>query len=415
MGKNILYLDHASTTPCRKEVWDAMRPYALYDYGNSDSQHSLGRSARRAVDGARQSIAECLNCLGTEVIFTSGGSESDNLALCGAAYANHQPDRNHIITTDIEHLAVLHTCQALALSGFDVTYLKPDQYGRVSPQQVLQALRPSTILVSIMHANNEIGTIQPVAEIAKLVKSKRPDIILHSDAVQTVGHIKVDVEALGIDLLTFTAQKFYGPKGVGGLYVREGVRINPQIAGVRRERGLEYGTLSVPLIVGMAVAMKHACKEVESEFAQWVRVRDQIVEGLLTIEDCRLNGHPVDRIPTNISVCFLGVSGEDIVLQLDRLGICASTGSACTTGAIEPSHVLTSMGLSRSWALGALRLSFGHGSLGVEPNGLVEDIRRTVTGLRSTSYQPAVRVRGRPGKVFRLADQNRSTHDAAEG
>ncbi len=385
---NILYLDHASTTPCREEVWEMMRPYALYDYGNPDSLHSLGRSARRAVKEARETIAECLNCSSTEIVFTSGGSESDNLALWGAAHTNQERGR-HIITTEVEHLAVLHTCQGLTAAGFEFTYLKPDEYGMIAPGQVLSAVRPDTILVSIMHANNEVGTIQPIAEIVSLLKAHRPDIIFHTDAVQTVGHIPVDVDALGVDLLTFTAQKFYGPKGVGGLYVRDGVELQPQIAGVRRERGLEYGTLSVPLIVGMAVAMKYACMESGGEYALWSGIRDRVIEGLLSISGSRLNGHPVERLPTNISVSFHGVSGEDVVLQLDRLGICASTGSACTSGIVEPSHVLTSMGQTRRWALGALRLSFGHGSRGVDPDLLVEHIRRIVAELRSTNYMSA--------------------------
>ncbi|HEV3470351.1 MAG TPA: cysteine desulfurase family protein [Pyrinomonadaceae bacterium] len=398
-ANDILYLDHASTTPCREEVWEAMRPYALYDYGNPDSLHSLGRSARRAVAEARQTIAECLNCLGTEIVFTSGGSESDNLALWGAAHANDGRGR-HIITTEIEHLAVLHTCQGLTAAGFEFTYLKPDEYGRVTAEQVLSAVRPDTILVSIMHANNEVGTIQPIGEIARLLKAHCREIIFHTDAVQTVGHIPVDVEELGVDLLTFTAQKFYGPKGVGGLYVRDGVQLQPRIAGVRRERGLEYGTLSVPLIVGMAVAMRYACREMDGGHEPWARTRDRVIEGLLSIDDSRLNGHPVERLPTNVSVSFLGASGEDIVLQLDRLGICASTGSACTSGVVEPSHVLTSMGLSRRWALGALRLSFGHGSRGMDPGALVEHIRRIVTELRSTSYTSAPRGGGGPTKAI---------------
>jgi cysteine desulfurase len=398
---NILYLDHASTTPCREEVWNAMRPFELNDYGNADSQHSLGRKARRAVNGARQTIAECLSCLSEEVVFTSGGSESDNLALYGVAHGNSDRGR-HIITTEIEHLAILHTCEGLVSAGFEITYLKPDKYGRITPEQVLKATRSDTILVSIMHANNEVGTIQPIAEITELLKANRSDIIVHTDAVQTVGHIGVDVDALGVDLLTFTAQKFYGPKGIGGLYVREGVRLKPQIAGVRRERGLEYGTLSVPLIVGMAMAMKYACRESERESKHWMPIRDCIIEGLLSIEDCRLNGHPTERLPTNISVSFLGVSGEDVVLQLDRLGICASTGSACTTGAIEPSHVLTSMGLSRSWALGALRLSLGHGARGIEPKSFIENICRIVTGLRSTNYAQVKRADGPQVRSLRL-------------
>lgn len=380
---SILYLDHASTTPCRKEVWEAMSSYALNDYGNPDSLHSLGRSARNAVDHARQTIAKQLGCASSEIIFTAGGSESDNLALRGVARCHAG---RHIITTRIEHLAVLHTCESLETEGFEVTYLDVDEYGMVTPEQVLRAVREDTVLISVAHTNNEIGTIQPIARIAELIKRNRPDIVIHTDAVQAVGHIEIDVKTLGVDLLSFTAQKFYGPKGIGGLYVREGVELKPRIAGVRKERALELGTLSVPLIVGMALALKRACRDIQSEREYWTPIRNRIIEGLLSIEGSNLNGHLSQRLPTNISMCFLGVSGEDVVLQLDRQGICASTGSACTSGIVEPSHVLTAMGLSRRRALGALRLSFGDASREVDPSLLIEQIRNIVHELRSTHY-----------------------------
>jgi cysteine desulfurase len=380
---SILYLDHASTTPCRKEVWEAMASYALEDYGNPDSLHSLGRSARKAVENARQTIAEQLGCSSMEIIFTSGGSESDNLALRGVARCH---SRGHIITSKIEHLAVLHTCESLEAEGFEVTYLDVDEYGLVTPEQVLQSVREDTVLISVAHTNNEIGTIQPIAAITELIKRNRPDIIIHTDAVQAVGHIEIDVKTLGVDLLSFTAQKFYGPKGIGGLYVREGVSLRPRVAGVRKERALELGTLSVPLIVGMALALKRACQEIQSECEYWTPIRNRVIEGLLSIEGSSLNGHPIERLSTNISMCFPGVSGEDVVLHLDRQGICASTGSACTTGTVEPSHVLTAMGNSRQRALGALRLSFGEGSREVDPSLLVERIRHIVQELRSTHY-----------------------------
>jgi len=360
-----------------------MKSYAVFDYGNPDSLHSLGRRARKAVDSARESIADQLGCSSSEIIFTAGGSESDDLALRGVA---GRSSGRHIITTKIEHLAVLHTCESLEAEGFDVTYLDVDEYGMISPRDIVQAIREETFLVSVAHTNNEIGTIQPIAQISQLIKQHRPDIIFHTDAVQAVGHVEIDVETLGVDLLSFTAQKFYGPKGIGGLYVREGVELKPLIAGARKERALEIGTLSVPLIVGMSLALKYACRDMQSECAYWTPIRDRIIEGLLSIEGSCLNGHPIERLPTNISMCFLGVSGEDVVLQLDRLGICASTGSACTSGIVEPSHVLTAMGLSRRRALGALRLSFGDGSREVEPSQLVEQIRNIVEELRSTHY-----------------------------
>lgn len=380
-----LYLDHASTTPCRKEVWEIMRTYSLIDYGNPNSLHKLGRRARKAVEQARSDIAEHLGCSGNEIVFTSGGSESDNLALCGVAYANRNRGR-HIVTTKIEHLAVLHTCESLEAEGFDVTYLGVNEFGLVNPDEVLKAIRQDTVLVSIGHTNNEIGTIQPIEEITRRIKQYRPDIVVHTDAVQAVGHVEIDVNSLGVDLLSFTAQKFYGPKGIGGLFVRDGIQLQPQITGVRRKRGLEFGTLSVPLIMGMALALKLACQEIQSERNYWVPIRDRIIEGLLLVDGSRLNGHSILRLPTNISCSFLGVSGEDIVLQLDRLDIFASTGSACTSGVLEPSHVLISMGLSRRWALGTLRLSLGHGCHEIDPELLVEQVKLSVARLRSTNY-----------------------------
>jgi cysteine desulfurase len=382
---NLVYLDHASTTPCREEVWAAMRPYALFDYGNDNSLHSLGRSARQAVDKARQDIADVLRCESNEIFFSTGGSDSDNLAIRGIA---NQRRRGHVITTKVEHLAVLNACASLEAEGFKVTYLDVDDYGRVTPERVTGAMRKDTMLVSIGHTNNEVGTIQPIAEIAKRVKARNSDVVFHTDAIQAVGHEEIDVRALGVDLLSFTAQKFYGPKGIGGLYIRDGVRVKPQIVGMREKRGQEVGTVSVPLVVGMALALKLASRELKSEKASWTPLRDQIIAGLLLIPDSRLNGHPSERLSTNISVCFLGINGEDVVLQLDRIGICAATGSACTSGRVEPSHVLTAMGLPRRWALGALRLSLGHACAGLDPNRLVEQIRNIVEQLRSTSYTP---------------------------
>lgn len=382
----VLYLDHASTTPCREEVWEAMRAYAVFDYGNPDSLHSLGRRAREAVDEARGTIARYLGCSSKEIIFTAGGSESDNLAIRGVAGNNAG---RHIITTRIEHLAVLQTCESLEAEGFDVTYLDVGTDGLIDPHDILQAIRPDTVLLSIAHTNNEVGTIQPIAEISQLIKRQRPDIIFHTDAVQAVGHVEIDVDALGVDLLSFTAQKFYGPKGIGGLYVRTGVELKPLVAGVRKERALEIGTLSVPLIVGMALALELVCNNIESEREYWTPIRDGIIEGLLSIGGSTLNGHPTERLPTNISMCFLGVSGEDVVLKLDRLGICASTGSACTSGIVEPSHVLTAMGLSRRQAIGALRLSLGDGCRDLAPSKLVDQITNIVEELRSTNYSPA--------------------------
>jgi len=381
---SIVYLDHAATTPCRKEVWEEMASYYLYDYGNPDSQHSLGRSARKAVEEARLSIAAHLGCSAGEIFFTSGGSESDSLALRGVAHANQDRGR-HIITTRIEHQAVLNTCESLEAEGFIVDYLEVDEFGRVDPQEVLGSLREDTILVSIAHTNNEVGTIQPIELISKLIKAQRPAIIFHTDAVQAVGHVNVNVDLLGVDLLSFTAQKFYGPKGIGGLYVREGIKLRPY-AGRSTNENLEPGTLSVPLIAGMSFALTLACERMEREQEHWTRVRDRIIDELLTIGDCRLNGHPVDRLATNISISFDGVNGEDVVLRLDRLDICTSTGAACKSGMVEPSHVLLAMGLPRRLALGSLRLSLGDGCRDIDPKWLVDQIKSVVATLRATSY-----------------------------
>ena len=378
-----LYLDHAATTPCREDVWEAMRQYAIIDYGNADSLHSMGRRARLAVDDSRERIAAQLGCTAREIIFTSGGTDSDNLAILGVAGRTSQ---KHIITVKTEHLAVLRTCQLLEAQGYDVTYLDVDQHGLIDPEDVLAEIRDDTFLVSIAHTNNEIGTIQRLPEIAKLVKQRRPDIVFHTDAVQAVGHVEIDVKALQVDLLSFTGQKFYGPKGIGGLYVRKGVELKPFVGGARKERALETGTLNVPLIVGMSLALERACSEISDEREYWTPLRDEIIRGLLTITDCNLNGHPTRRLATNVSMCFSGLSGDDLVLDLDRFGICASTGSACTSGILEPSHVLRATGLSPRRALGALRLSFGHGCRGLDPAGLVEQIGDAVESLRSTSY-----------------------------
>jgi cysteine desulfurase len=285
---------------------------------------------------------------------------------------------------------VLNTCKDLERIGFEVTYLKVDEFGHVKPEQIAQALREETILVSIAHANGEIGTVQPIAEIARAVKAYDPKIIFHVDGVQTVGTIKTNVEILGVDLFSLTAHKFYGPKGIGGLYVRDGVSLQAQIAGGGQEHSLRAGTESVPLIVGMAVAMDLACQEIESEQAYWLPIRDQLIKRLLSeIDDSKLNGHPADRLPTNVNVSFFGVNCEDTVLRLDRLGICASTGTACEAGNVEPSYVLLGLGLSRAWALGSLRLTLGKGCRGMDIDQVIEHIRKIIEDLRSTCYVPS--------------------------
>jgi cysteine desulfurase len=359
MDGDRIYLDYAATTPLDPRVLEAMLPYMTERFGNPNSIHSFGREARLAIDEAREKIAQLLNCQPSEIVFTSGGTESDNLALRGVAEAYRQKG-NHIITTAIEHHAVLRTCKALEDMGFSVTYLPVDEHGLVSPEQVAEAVNERTILVSVMHANNEIGTIEPVAEIVKAVKEKRPDTLVHTDAVQTVGHISVDIQELGVDLLSFSAHKFYGPKGVGGLFIRKGVRLVPQLTGGGQERNRRSGTENVAGIVGMAKALEIAIAEMSNELPRLQSLRDELIAGVLNrIPDSRLNGHPTQRLPHNANFSFRGIDSETLLLQLDMHGIAASSGSACSSGSLEPSHVLLALGLDYELAISSLRLTLG--------------------------------------------------------
>jgi cysteine desulfurase len=359
MSEERIYFDYAATTPLDPRVLEAMLPYMTEHFGNPNSIHSFGREARRAVDEAREKIAQLLNCQPGEIVFTSGGTESDNLALRSVAEA-YRHKGNHIVTTAIEHHAVLRTCKALEDKGFSVTYLPVDEHGLVSPEQVAEAVNERTILVSVMHANNEIGTIEPIAEIVKAVKEKHPDILVHTDAVQTVGHIPVDIQELGVDLLSFSAHKFYGPKGVGGLFVRKGVRLVPQITGGGQERNRRSGTENVAAIVGMARALELAVEEMPIELPRLQALRNELIAGVLDSIPCsRLNGHPTLRLPHNANFSFRGIEGESLLLQLDLNGIAASSGSACSSGSLEPSHVLLALGLDYELAIGSLRITLG--------------------------------------------------------
>jgi cysteine desulfurase len=390
MRDDAIYLDYAATTPLDPRVLEAMMPYLTEKFGNPNSIHAFGREARKAVDEAREKIAALLNCRPSELVFTSGGTESDNLALRGVAAAYRQKG-NHIVTTAIEHHAVLHTCRALQDEGFEVTYLPVDEHGLVAPEQVAEAITDRTILVSIMHANNEIGTMEPLADIVRAVKEKRPDVLVHTDAVQTVGHIPVDVEALGVDLLSFTAHKFYGPKGVGGLFVRRGVKLVPQLTGGGQERNRRSGTENVAGIVGMAKALEIAVAEMPTEIPRLQTLRDELINGVLSqIPDSRLNGHPTQRLPHNANFSFLGVEGEALLLQLDLHGIAASSGSACTSGSLEPSHVLLALGLSREWALGSLRLTLGRFTTRQHLERVLAVLPSIVEKLRALTSQMAL-------------------------
>jgi cysteine desulfurase len=390
MRDDAIYLDYAATTPLDPRVLEAMMPYLTEKFGNPNSIHAFGREARKAVDEAREKIAALLNCRPSELVFTSGGTESDNLALRGVAAAYRQKG-NHIVTTAIEHHAVLHTCRALQDEGFEVTYLPVDEHGLVAPEQVAEAVTDRTILVSIMHANNEIGTMEPLADIVRAVKEKRPDVLVHTDAVQTVGHIPVDVEALGVDLLSFAAHKFYGPKGVGGLFVRRGVKLVPQLTGGGQERNRRSGTENVAGIVGMAKALEIAVAEMPTEIPRLQTLRDELINGVLAqIPDSRLNGHPTQRLPHNANFSFFGVEGEALLLQLDLHGIAASSGSACTSGSLEPSHVLLALGLSREWALGSLRLTLGRFTTRQHLERVLAVLPSIVEKLRALTSQMAL-------------------------
>src|SRR5436309_6667177 len=379
MARRVIYLDHAATTPLDPRVLEAMLPYFTSEYGNASSIYLLGRHAMQAIDSAREQVAAMLNCRPIEIAFTGCGSESDNLALKGMAYAS-QKKGNHLITSPIEHHAVLHTCQYLERFGFKTTYVPVDMYGRVDPDDIGRAITDQTVLVSIMYANNEVGTIEPISEIGRICRAKK--IPFHVDAVQAAGSLPLDVVELNADLLSLSAHKFYGPKGMGILYARQGMRLLPQLQGGSQERGRRAGTENVAGIVGAASALRLAYEEMPHVMPRIVALRDRLIEGLLTIPGSHLTGHPTSRLANNASFCFEGVEGESILLNLDLLGIAASTGSACTSGSMDPSHVLLALGLPVELAHGSLRLTLGKGNsdedvdtiLSVLP-GIIEKLR----------------------------------------
>jgi cysteine desulfurase len=377
-----IYLDHAATTPVRPEVLEAMLPYFGGRFGNPSSIYRLGREARQAMDRARDTVAAALGCRPAEVLFTSCGSESDNLAIKGVAYACR--DRgNHLITTQVEHHAVLHTCEWLErYAGFEVTYLPVDHHGLVELPALEAAITDRTTLVSVMLANNEVGTIQPLAAIAALLRPR--GIIFHTDAVQGGGALDLNVGRLGVDLLSLSGHKFYAPKGIGILYVRQGTPLLPQMQGGGQERNRRAGTENVPYVVGAATALELATEELAPGNARLVQLRDRLIQGVLErVPGARLTGHPTERLPNNASFVFEGVEGEALLLALDQLGICASTGSACTSGSLEASHVLKAMGLPASLAQGSLRLSLGKGTDEDQIDRTLEALPSLVERLRA--------------------------------
>jgi cysteine desulfurase len=377
-----IYLDHAATTPVRPEVLEAMLPYFGGRFGNPSSIYRLGREARQAMDRARDTVAAALGCRPAEVLFTSCGSESDNLAIKGVAYACR--DRgNHLITTQVEHHAVLHTCEWLErYAGFEVTYLPVDHHGLVELPALEAAITDRTTLVSVMLANNEVGTIQPLPAIAALLRPR--GIIFHTDAVQGGGALDLNVGRLGVDLLSLSGHKFYAPKGIGILYVRQGTPLLPQMHGGGQERNRRAGTENVPYVVGAATALELATEELAPGNARLVQLRDRLIQGVLErVPGARLTGHPTERLPNNASFVFGGVEGEALLLALDQLGICASTGSACTSGSLEASHVLKAMGLPASLAQGSLRLSLGKGTDEDQIDRTLEALPSLVERLRA--------------------------------
>ncbi len=376
----IIYLDHAATTPVDPRVVEVMLPYFSHAYGNASSIYALGRAAQKALDEAREKIAAVLDCRPTELVFTGCGSESDNLAVKGAAQAS-QKKGNHIITSAIEHHGILHTCQYLEKFGFEVTYLPVDQYGRVDPAEVERAITDKTILVSIMYANNEVGTIEPISEIGQLCRARR--IPFHTDAVQAGGALDLNVNRLNVDMLSLSAHKFYGPKGVGILYIRQGTRILPQLQGGSQERNRRAGTENVPGIVGTAEALRLAYAELEANNAHVRALRDQLIERLLTIPGAHLTGHPTERLPNNASFCFERLEGESVLLNLDMLGIAASSGSACTSASLDPSHVLLAMGIPTELAHGSLRLTLGKENTQEDVDAIVGALPDIIEKLRA--------------------------------
>ena len=378
-----IYLDYAATTPTDPEVVKAMLPYFAEDFGNPSSIYSYGQEAKGAVEEARVKVADLISARDEEIIFTSGGTEADNFALEGVAFANESKG-NHIITSSIEHHAVIQTCKFLAGRGFLVTYLPVDEYGMVDPGEVKKSISDKTILISVMHANNEVGTIEPITEIGRI--AREAGVYFHTDAVQTVGHIPVDVNELGVDLLSMSAHKLYGPKGVGALYVRKGTKLTPFMHGGEQERRRRAGTENVPGIVGFGRAAELARQEVSQEAQRLTNLRDQLIKSLLEqIDHTRLNGHPLRRLPNNINVSVDYVEGESILLNLDLEGICASTGSACSSSTLEPSYVLLAMGLPPEQAHGSLRFTLGKWTTEEDIRRVLEVLPRVVAKLRAMS------------------------------
>ena len=378
-----VYADNAATTKMSKTALDVMLPMLSETYGNPSSLHTAGQTAKEKLEQARETMAKCLNAETREILFTSGGSEADNQAILSAAKIGERKGKKHIISTKIEHHAVLHMLESLAKQGFDITLLDVGRSGIVSPADVAAAIRPDTALVTIMFANNEIGTIQPIAEIGKICRDK--GVLFHTDAVQAAGHLHIDVAEMNIDMLSLSGHKFHGPKGVGALFVRKGIPLTTVIEGGAQERGKRAGTENVPAIVSMAAAFAEACENIDKNAQYEISLRDRLINGLSKIPHSVLNGDAVNRLPNNVNMCFEGIEGEALLLMLDDKGIEASSGSACTSGSLDPSHVLLAIGLPHEVAHGSLRLTLSEYSTQEEIDYIIEKVPEVIEYLRNMS------------------------------
>ena len=383
MEKRFVYADNAATTKVSKPVLDVMMPYFTEEYGNASSIYALGRSAKKALETARETVAKTIGAETSEIYFTSCGSESDNWAIRSVCERLAAKGKKHIVTSVFEHHAVLHTCQALEKLGFEVTYLPVYENGIVKTEDVKNAIREDTALVTIMYANNEIGTIQPIEEIAAVCREK--GVLFHTDAVQAMGHVKIDVHAQGIDMLSLSGHKIHAQKGIGALYVRKGIPVTNLIFGGAQERNRRAGTENLPAIAGFAKAMEIASTDIEKRAEKTAKQRDRLIEGILKLPRTRLNGDPVKRLPGTVNISIEGVEGESLLLMLDLNGICASSGSACTSGSLDPSHVLLALGLKHEVAHGSLRLSIGDETTDEDIDYILEVVPKVVKRLRDMS------------------------------
>lgn len=379
----VIYADNAATTQMSATALEAMMPYMCGQYGNPSSLHSVGQAAAEAVQRARENVARCLGCRPNEIIFTSGGSEADNQAIVSAAKIGARRGKKHIISTAFEHHAVLHTLKKLEKEGFEIELLPVGEEGNITAANVADAIREDTCLVTVMYANNEIGSVLPVADIGKVCRDR--GVLFHTDAVQAVGHVPIDVAENNIDMLSLSAHKFHGPKGVGALYVRQGIALTNIIEGGAQERGKRAGTENVPGVVGMAAALDEACRNMDKNSERVTALRDRLIAGLSKIPHSALNGDKNNRLPGNVSFCFEGIEGESLLLLLDAKGICASSGSACTSGSLDPSHVLLAIGRPHEVAHGSLRLSLCESNTDSEVDYMLETIPQVVEYLRGMS------------------------------